>query len=156
MDLHIHDTHYILLLCGVPDRVFSTGRLIQEKWAEYVCTTYLFQDRPDLAVTCASGAICKSGRPFTHGFEVYLEKATIYYETPEPLTVFTDDGKAKTPKMSGGDPVVAFTKEIQAAVDQVAKGTASPELSGEAAADALRLCFKEVESVRRGRAVRVR
>jgi predicted dehydrogenase len=156
IDLHIHDTHYILLLCGVPQKVFSTGRLIQEKYVEYLCTTYLYDDRPDLAVTCASGAICKPGRPFTHGFEVYLEKATFTYETPAPLTVLTADGKVKTPKLSGGDPVVAFTEEIQAAVDQVRKGTVSEALSGERAADALRLCFKEVESVRRGRQVRVK
>jgi len=156
VDLHIHDTHYILLLCGVPQRVFATGRLIQDKYAEYLCTTYLYDDRPDLAVTCASGAICKSGRPFTHGFEVYLDKATIAYETPGELTVLTQDGKVKTPKLGDGDPVIAFTQEIQAAVDQVSKGKVSEALSGERAADALRLCFKEVASVRQRRPVRVK
>ncbi|MDA0748351.1 MAG: gfo/Idh/MocA family oxidoreductase, partial [bacterium] len=105
------------------------------------------------------------GRPFTHGFEVYLEKATVIYEfgtvggkpmLSTPLTLLTADGKAKTPKLGSGDPVEAFTQEIQAAVNQVARGVVSPELSGQRAADALRLCFKEVEAVRRGRAVKVR
>jgi predicted dehydrogenase len=156
IDLHIHDTHYMLMLCGLPEKVFSTGRMIQGKCVEYLCTTYLYEDRPDLALTCASGVICKPGRPFTHGFEVYLEKATITYETPGLLTVLTADGKVKTPKLSGGDPVEAFTEEIQEAVDQVRKGKISEALSGERAADALRLCYKEIESVQRGRQVRVK
>lgn len=164
VDLHIHDTHYILLLCGVPDRVYATGRLVQDRYAEYLCTTYRYRDRPDLSVTCASGAISQPGRAFTHGFEVYLEKATLTYEFATlggkpalsmPLTLLTADGRVRTPRLGSGDPVVAFTREIQAAVNEVARGEASPELSGQRAADALRLCFKEVESVRRGRAVKV-
>lgn len=165
VDLHIHDTHYILLLCGVPDHVFSTGRLVEDRYAEYLCTTYRFEDRPNLAVTCASGAISQAGRPFAHGFEVYLEKATVVYEfstvagkpvLTTPLTLLTADGKATRPKLGAGDPVVAFTQEIQAAVRAVATGVEAPELAGRGAADALRLCFKEVEAVRRGRAVKVR
>lgn len=166
VDLHVHDTHFILLLCGVPDQVVASGRLVQKKYAEYLATTYRYKNKPDLAITCASGAISMSGRAFTHGFEVYLEKATLLFEfatlggKPEllmPLTVLTADGKVKHPKLSTGDPEVAFTQELQAAVNAVSgKAKVIPELSGELAADALRLCFKEVESVKRGRAVRVK
>jgi predicted dehydrogenase len=165
IDLHIHDTHYILLLCGLPDQVYSTGRLVNGKYVEYLSTTYKYKDRPDLAITCASGAISKSGRAFAHGFEVYLEKATILYEfsmlggkpvLSQPLSVLTDDGKVKQPRLGSGDPVVAFTREMQAAVNEVGKGEVSRELSGEVAADALRLCFKEVASVQQGRAVNTR
>ena len=165
IDLHIHDTHYILLLCGLPQEVYTTGRLIKDKYAEYLCTTYRYKDRPDLAVTCASGAISKSGRAFTHGFEVYLEDATIVYEFStlggkplllQPLSVLTEDGKVRTPRLGSGDPVVAFTQEMQAAVNEVGKGEASQELSGEMAADALRLCFKEVTSIQRRKAVSTR
>ena len=165
IDLHIHDTHFLLLLCGVPDQVVSTGRLIDDKYVSYLATTYRFDDRPDLCVTCATGAISQKGREFTHGFEVYLEKATLLFEfstlkgkpvLSTPLTVLTDDGKVWTPRLGSGDPVAAFTKEIQAAVDGISKGEQAPELSGEAGANALRLCFKEVEAVRRRRAVRIR
>lgn len=165
IDLHIHDTHYILLLCGVPDQVLSAGRLVKGQHAEYLCTTYRYKDRPDLCLTCASGAISQPGRAFTHGFEVYLERATVVYEfstlggkpvLSSPLTLLTDDGKVRRPRLGSGDPVVAFTREIQAAVDTVSRGVEAPELSGQRAADALRLCFKEVESVRRGRAVKTR
>ena len=164
VDLHIHDTHFILLLCGVPDRVSTVGKLIDGRYADYLCTTYRYNDRPDLSITCASGAICQPGRRFCHGFEVYLEKATVLYEfstqagkpvVTTPLTVLTPDGKLRRPRLGSGDPVVAFTREIQAAVDAVSTGRESPELSARRAADALRLCFKEVESARRGQAVRI-
>ena len=116
-----------------------------------------------MAVTCSCGAISKSGREFTHGFEIYLEKATLLYEASTlggkahvsmPLSALTADGKIRKPRLSGGD---AFGQEIQAAVDAVTGKKPVPNaLSGQAAADALRLCFKEVEAVRRGRAVKVK
>lgn len=159
IDLHIHDVHFIQLLCGQPDRVISSGRLVEGTYVEYASTTYRYDHHLDLTVTCASGAIAKKGRPFTHGFEVYTERATITYEASTlagkpyvamPLTVITDDGKVSKPRLGSGD---AFKREMQAAVNVVRTGDISPELSGRKAASALQLCFKEAESVRRRRAV---
>jgi len=164
IDLHIHDTHFILTLFGKPDRVRSDGRLVDDRYAEYLSTSYYYADKPDMCITCASGAISQKGRAFTHGFEVYLEDATVVFEFSTlagkpsltmPLTVLTNDGKAKSPKLGVGDPVVAFTREIQAAVDSVRSGKVVAALSGKNGADALRLCFKEVASVQSGRVVKV-
>ncbi len=164
VDLHIHDTHFILLLFGKPDQVRADGRLVDNKYAEYLSTSYRYTDQPNLCITCASGAISQKGRAFTHGFEVYLEKATVVFEFATlageprlimPVTVLTPNGKAQVPRLGAADPVVAFTREIQAAVDSVRSGTVNAALSGENGAHALRLCFKEVQSVQSGRTVRV-
>lgn len=164
VDLHIHDTHFIAAVCGKPDRVSATGRLLDGRYAEYLATTYRFDDRPDLAVTCTGGAIAQKARPFTHGFEVYFDRATIVYEAAtlagkphlsQPLSVLTADGKVKRPRTGSGDPVVAFTKEIQAAVDAVRSGDVPSELAGPVARTALALCFKEQQAVKTGRNVRV-
>jgi predicted dehydrogenase len=164
VDLHIHDTHFILLLFGKPDQVRADGRLVADTYAEYLATSYRYTNQPNLCITCSSGAISQRGRPFSHGFEVYLEKATVVFEfatlvgkptLTTPLTLLTPDGLARKPRLGGADPVVAFTREIQAAVDSVATGKVNAALSGENGAQALRLCFKEVQSVRSGRAVRV-
>lgn len=164
VDLHIHDTHYISLLCGIPDCVTVSGRLVENFYAEYLSTTYHYINRPDLCITCACGAISQAGRAFTHGFEVYLEKATVIYESSTlngqslmvtPLTLLTEDGKVWKPTIGSSDPVAAFTKELQAAVNVVSGGKEIPELTGCRARDALRLCFKEVESVRLGGMVKV-
>jgi predicted dehydrogenase len=61
----------------------------------------------------------------------------------------------KRPRIGSGDPVVAFTREIQAAIDAVNTGTVCSELSGDVARTALALCFKEVEAVRTSRSVKV-
>jgi predicted dehydrogenase len=155
VDLHIHDTHFIGLTCGVPAKVFSSG--VQEDDAvSYLTTQYLYgADGP--AVSCSSGAVAQKGREFVHGYEIYLEKATLVYESgTAPLTVYTADGKAKQPKLKGGgEATAAFTTEIQAAVDGVAAGKEPDLLSGKLARDALVLCYKEIQSVRTGKAVAV-
>jgi predicted dehydrogenase len=155
VDLHIHDTHFIGLVCGVPRQVFSSG--IEENGAvQYLTTQYLYGPGGP-AVSCSSGALAQKGRPFVHGFEIYLEKATLLFESGAvPLTVLTADGKVDRPALpGGGDDTAAFTREIQAAVDGVTAGKEPDLLSGRLARDALVLCHKEIESVRSGRAVSV-
>lgn len=155
VDLHIHDTHFIGLLCGVPGKVFSTG-VVHNGTVTYLTTQYLYGEGGP-AVTCSSGALAQKGRPFVHGFELYLEKATLVYESGAvPLTVLTADGKARQPKLKGGgDPVRAFAAEIQTAADSVQAGKPADLLSGQLARDALVLCFKECQSVLTGKAVAV-
>src|SRR5262249_45420965 len=41
IDLHIHDTHFIGLVCGVPGAVFSTG-VIENGAVQYLTTLYLY------------------------------------------------------------------------------------------------------------------
>ncbi len=153
IDLHIHDTHFIGLVCGVPGQVFSSG-IMENGTVQYLTTQYLYgKDGP--CVSCSSGAVAQKGRPFVHGYEIYLERATLVYESgATPLTVLTPDGQKEQPKLSGGDdPISAFTAEIQAAVDGVIKGREPDLLSGKLARDALVMCHKECESVRKGLAV---
>jgi predicted dehydrogenase len=156
VDLHIHDTHFIGLLCGVPGKVFSSG-VMRSGVVEYLTTQYLYGANGP-AVSCSSGALAMKGREFVHGYEIYLEKATLVYESgTSPLTVLTADGKTKQPKLKGGTEATAgFTAEIQTAVDAVRTGKEPDLLSGQLARDALVLCHKECQSVLMGKAVNVR
>ena len=155
VDLHIHDTHFIGLLAGVPKAVFSVGTVDGDA-VTYLTTSYLYGPGGP-AITCSSGAVATAGRPFVHGLEIYLEKATIAHSSGGiPLTLFAPDGKATHPEVpGGGDPIAAFTAEIQAAVDGVRTGVEPAWLSGQLARDALVLCHKECESVKSGRAVTI-
>jgi predicted dehydrogenase len=155
VDLHIHDTHFIGLVCGVPAKVFALGT-IEGDAVTYLTTSYLYGPGGP-AVTCSSGAVCMSGRPFVHGFEIYLEKATLLYDSGgTPLTLLTADGKSTQPQLAGGgDPLTSFAAELQAAVNGVAAGKAPDLLSGQLARDALVLCHREIESVKTGHAVPV-
>jgi predicted dehydrogenase len=154
VDLHIHDTHFIGLLAGVPKQVFSAG-VVDQGAVNYLTTSYLY-GHGEPSLTCSSGALAASGRPFVHGFDVYLEKATLSHDSSGvPLTVYTNDGQSHQPKLPGGDAVDSFTLELQAAVDGVTNGVAPRLLSAELARDALALCFSEIESVKSGTAVMV-
>lgn len=153
VDLHIHDTHFIGLVCGVPREVFAVGT-VERDAVTYLTTSYLYGPGGP-AVTCSSGAVCMAGRPFAHGYEVYLERATLVYDSGGvPLTLLTADGKSEQPALTGGgDPLTAFADELQTAVDAVMSGVEPPLLSGQLARDALVLCHREIESVKTGRAV---
>lgn len=161
VDLHIHDNHFIGLLCGVPKQVFSRG-LLQDGLVNHVHTNYVFEN-PNLAITCVSGGIAAKGLAFGHGFELYLERATIAYDAGtyagqwtvnRPLTLITNDGKAESPVLSGGTEwYSAFTAELQAAVDSLQSGIEAPELSGTLALNALRLCEAERQSIASGQMV---
>ncbi len=41
VDLHIHDTHFIGLVCGVPKHVFSVGT-VEGDAVTYLTTSYLY------------------------------------------------------------------------------------------------------------------
>ncbi len=162
LDLHVHDAHFIRLLCGMPRAVFSSGRMRGEV-AEYFTSQYLFED-PKLVVSAESGVIHQQGRGFCAGFEIHFEKGTLLYDfavidgKPEvnmPLTVLLADGKVERPKMASADPVDAFVSELSEARKTVKSGRRSSLLDGELARDAVVLCQKQTESIRKRRLVSV-
>jgi predicted dehydrogenase len=165
VDLHIHDNHYIGLLCGVPNGVLSRG-LLQDGLVNHVHSQYLYEAADGTsgpAVSCVSGGIAAAGLAFAHGFEVYFERATIEYSAgtyggewvaSRPLSLVTDDGEVSEPELpGGGEWYSAFTDELQAAVDGVTAGESPRVISSELALDALSLCYAEAESIAGGRAV---
>lgn len=156
VDLHIHDTHFIGLIAGVPARVFASGLAEPDGSVQYLTTNYLYGEKGP-AISCSSGAVAMSGRQFVHGYEIYLEKATLVYESGTiPLTVIPQGGKPKPAKLpAASGELSAFTDEIQAAADGVKAGRAPDLLSGQLARDALALCHKECQSVRTGKVVSV-
>ncbi len=155
VDLHIHDTHFIGLVCGVPKQVFSVGT-VEGDAVTYLTTSYLYGPGGP-AVTCSSGALSMKGRPFVHGYEIFLERSTLIYDSGgTPLTLFTADGQSSQPALAGGgDALAAFADELQAAGSGVTSGKEPDLLSGKLARDALVLCHRECESVKLGKAVAV-
>ncbi len=163
IDLHIHDNHFISLICGLPRRVFSRG-ILEDGLVNHVHSQYLFDD-PELAVSCVSGGLAATGLQFAQGFELYLEKATLLFDAgtyanewvvSRPLTLVNNRGQVTTPKLKGGTEWYSpFAAELQAAVAAVNKNEAPVGLSGGLARDALKLCFAEAKSIATGRAVSV-
>ena len=161
MDLHVHDAHFIRLMCGMPTAVQSAGTMRGEV-VERFSTQFIYD--PPRMITATSGVIDQQGRPFTHAYEIYFEKATMFFEfaglseggnIATPLTVLLSNGKILRPALGSGDPVEAFDAELTEVVRAVRTNTPSPLLDGQLARDAVILCQKQTESVRRGRPVKV-
>jgi len=152
VDLHIHDTHFIRLLCGMPRQVYATG-FVEKDVVQYLTTQYRFgPDGP--AISCSSGAVGCKDRPFVHGYEIYLERATLTYESgTQPLTVLKANGGSERVEAGGGEPLQGFIDELTAAALAVQAGNESELLGGTLARDALVLCQKECESVLAGRPI---
>jgi predicted dehydrogenase len=154
IDLHIHDTHFVALSCGTPRAVHSRG-VVQGGAVVHLTTQYLY-DEPDLTVSATSGAISQSGRPFAHGFEIYLERATLWFEFANlageghvamPLSVILPDGTVERPSLGSGDPIDSFARELTVAAQAAATGQEADQLSGSLARQALKLCLAEIASV---------
>ncbi len=139
----------------MPKHVFAVGRS-EGGAVTYLTTSYLYGPGGP-AITCSSGAVAMKAREFVHGYEIYLERATLTYESGTcPLTVLHADGSTERPALAGGDDATtAFTAEIQAAIDGVRTGREPDLLSGKLARNALVLCHRECESVHTGKIVAV-
>jgi len=162
VDLHIHDAHFIRLTCGMPRAVQTVGRM-RGQVAELFTTQFLFDDA-SLAVTAASGAVMQQGRPFTHAYEIYLERATLLFDFANfvdkpvmamPVTVLTDTGRVLRPKLGSGDPIDSFAAELREVARCVRTGSPSALLDGQLARDALLLCHCQTRSLLKRKAVRV-
>jgi len=163
VDLHVHDAHFIRLLFGMPKAVASQGRMRGDV-VEYCVSQFRFED-PALVVSAASGVIHQQGRPFTHGFELHLEKGTLYFNLAvlaggklqaTPLTLLDAKGKVVYPQLPPGDPMLAaFDEEIREVVRSLQTGHPSPLLSGDLARDAIVLCHHQTQSVQKGKPVRI-
>ncbi|MEA1951940.1 MAG: Gfo/Idh/MocA family oxidoreductase [Planctomycetota bacterium] len=166
LDLHIHDAHFIRLICGMPKAVQTIGRMRGEV-LEIFNSQFIYDggsttDGPMVTATC--GALMQQGRPFTHAFEIYLEKATLLFDFATigknptlaiPLTVMTNNGRVTQPKLGSGDPIDAFAEEIGEVIKSIRTETPSDLLDGQLARDALILCHKQTQSAARGRTVKV-
>lgn len=162
LDLHIHDAHFIRLLFGMPKSVSSQGRMRGEV-VEYFHSQFQFED-PSIVVSATSGVINQPGRGFTHAFEIHLEKATLLMDFAViddepcqlmPLTVLPHKGKANRPALGDGDPVHAFAAEIKEVARCVKSGETSAILGSDLARDAIILCHKQTESVRKRKPQRI-
>lgn len=158
VDLHIHDAHFIRLLWGMPKAVQSIGRGRGDV-VEFINSQFVYD--ANTFVTATSGVIQQQGRSFTHGFEMYFERATMTYDfsvldgqpvTSMPLTVLTSRGKVECPKLREVD---AFAAELTDAAKAVRSNRPSELLAGDLALDALTLCQKETESAQKGRVVKL-
>lgn len=160
IDLHIHDTDFVLYLLGKPKRVHSIGRQNQGA-VTFVATNYDYgSEGPTVSAQC--GAASTAGRPFMHGYEANFENATVSYavgnEVHKPdvaqgrsisqaLTIYHPD-RTEHPTVKGED---GFAAELRHAAECIEKGVKSTIIDAAQARDSLAVVLAEGESVRTGK-----
>jgi predicted dehydrogenase len=162
LDLHVHDAHFIRLLFGMPAAVTTQGR-VRNGLPAFWHTQFRFADG-NLTVEATSGTIDQPGRPFTHSFEIHLERATLAFEFAvignearylcEPV-LLDNKGGVQRPKLAGGDPIDAFVEELSEVARSIRAGRASKILGAELAQDAMRICEAQSASLLRKKPVKL-
>lgn len=155
LDLHIHDTDFVQHIAGTPDRVQATGFTAASGTGLYINSHYLYDDR-NIGVSAQSGALSMPGVGFEHGYDLYLEGATLRYNnlfTGQEVLLATADGKTKRYQPRRKE---AFVAQLQHAVECVRENQESEIISASAARLSLAICLQEQQSLRTQKPVRVR
>lgn len=168
IDLNVHDAHFIRMIFGNPQSIMAVGSSVDAPKkshpgvAKYAHVLYQFSD-PRFAVSSSGGVIDCPGRPFTHGFELNFERATLQFEfsafsdTCEtmPLKVLTQSGEVIRPALASSDDITAFELEIADMATSIETGIIHPKLSPTIARDAIHLAECIQRSVVERRSIEV-
>jgi predicted dehydrogenase len=151
IDLHIHDTDFMVHLFGRPRAVRSSA-LIEKGRIDFLRTTYDYGGTSCL-LTAEGSWVNAPSLPFRHGYDAYFEKATCHFDSarsPRPMVHGTKRSAEAPLRAADG-----FLAELQAATDAVRSGAVPPDLSAELATVSLEVCRAEEKAARTGKAVRL-
>ena len=146
LDLHVHDVDYINYVFGLPKAVSSHGTNYKTRY-ESITTVYHYDN--GMLVTSNCDWAMPKGFPFTKGFTVRLEKATVVFNA-QGLTLYDTEGQVKqldVPNESGyAEEIVDFIQCIQ----EDKESTVNPP---EASLQSMRIALAEMEAVDTGKMV---
>lgn len=166
LDLHIHDTDFILALLGLPQAV-SSRATSDEHGLSHIFTTY---DFPGVRVTAEGGWNYPPKWGFQMAFQAVFENGAVEYDSgasptlsvtlgggsKKPL-VFTQPAAGRSSTGAGNiSSLGGYFNELQYFVNRLAAGQAPSEATLAQAAESLRVVQAEIESARsNGKTVRV-
>jgi len=151
LDMHIHDSDFVLYAFGRPRSVTSRGAGFSRGRLDQILTTY---DYGDGALVAAEGGWMYSP-PF--GFEmtflIAMERATLALGRDGVLRLLPRRGQAVALKVPAGD---GYLLELRDFIGCLARGKDSAVVTPASAAESVRLVELEMESALKGRTVPVR
>ena len=161
VDLHVHDTDYLLYLCGKPKSLYTCGRKTGGGYC-HVMTSFKY---PNFIVTAEGGWDFVDTFPFRMAFTANFEKGTVEYNSMtavNPFGVYTE-GKSDFPVLAqenihaeGGGNVSAlggYYNETKYFIECVERGKKPAIVTPEAARDSLALVLKEFQSAESGKEI---
>lgn len=165
VDLHIHDTDFLLYLLGKPISLLSLASKSSPKFA-HVFTTFLF---PNDVVACAEGGWdMPDNFPFTMSFTANFEKGVVEFNSryQKPLAIYKPKKKVEHPEVkidlqasaeAGGNiaDLGGYFLEIKYFVDCLENNKMPTLASGEVARDSLKVVLTELKSIKSGKLIKL-
>lgn len=163
LDLHIHDTDFVLALLGAP-RAVQSRATFDYSGPAHIFTIY---DYPDVAVAAEGGWNYPAKWGFRMAFQAVFEKACIDFDSgktptlmvtlsdgaPEPLA-FQAPAAGESKSGEGNiSNLGGYFNELKAFVECIQRGVPPVDASLEDARASLAVVFAEIESARAGRPV---
>ena len=148
VDLHIHDTDFILHCFGTPAAVSSSGS------RRYVTTRYEYPDGPE--VIAEGGWLEASDAPFTMTARFECERGTMTFDIgrdPEVIVELPDGTLEEHPEASDGG--TGYDGQARALVEAIRSGASEPPVTLEDAAETARVLQAEIASIDAGGARQV-
>jgi len=152
MDLHIHDTDFIIYLLGKPTYVHSIGQKRPSAGIDHIVTHYIY--KKNVMVVAEGSWIYHATYPFSMSFSVACEHASLEFDsrTQEGLVVHLDNGTREKPALSKGS---GHEREIAYFAKCIKQGTAPTVVTPKDAAIAVEVVQAEMESALAGKTVKV-
>jgi predicted dehydrogenase len=143
LDLHIHDTDFILYLLGTPEKVNSTGSTTNGI-INHVQSQFFYKNQ--IAISAVGSWAMSEKFPFRMGFIVGLEKATIEFNSAagEGLRIFPNDAESFIEKVSDGD---GYSNEIAHFAKRIAGENVPEIITPEGSMHTVKITLAEKESV---------
>ena len=150
LDLHVHDTDYVLYLCGMPKAVSSVGvKGYATKGVDHLTTQFFYKNGPK--VTAEGGWAYAPKYPFRMAFWALFEKGAAEFSSLNYPMIVTPYGKEPfKPKLLSSD---GYTNEIAYFLKCVKEGKEPSIVTPKDARDSVELVLAEVKSVEKGKPV---
>lgn len=152
IDLHIHDTDYVLFLCGKPKKVCSLGVKKQvSRGVDNIMTEFFY----------GTGAKCfaeggwafPSKFPFRMAFWALFEKGAVEFNSNNvPMTIYEAGKEPAKPVLAEGD---GYLREIQYFLKCVEENKYPDIVTPQDARESLRIALLEIKSVEIGKPIAV-
>ena len=165
LDLHIHDTDWVLHLLGTPAGVASRGTKDASGWS-HIFTEYLF---PKVVVHAEGGWNYPASWGFQMAFQALFERGAIEFDStasptlrvtigghpPRPLPFVPAGGKSSR-AIGNVSSLGGYANELAYFIDCVSRGRAPRIATLDQAIESLRVVLGEMKSAATGRVVSLR
>ena len=151
LDLHIHDTDYLLYLLGRPLAVYSrAARLRPKGGAIHIVTNYLYAADP--VVTAEGSWAMAPSFGFQMAFTLALESASLVYDSTQvpTLRICPSHGGPFTPILTPGD---GYSLEIEHYASRVRGEVPESITTLRDSRQSVEVVLAEIESAGRGEPV---